>query len=81
MKCIAISCEGTKILCQMEAFKLPNPIHRIKNNFHFSKAQNKRRNMQKYKTIIQSLIHISITLTINYCHSKAEMIPQTYFIP
>ena len=36
MKCIAISCGGTKILCQMEAFKLPNPIPRIKNNFHFS---------------------------------------------
>ena len=81
MKCIAISCEGTKILCQMEAFKLPNPIHRIKNNFHFSKAQKKRRNRQKYKTIIQSLIHISITLTINYRHSKGEMIPQTYFKP
>ena len=58
MKCIAISCEGTKILCQMEAFKLPNPIHRIKNNFHFSKAQKKRRNRQKYKIMIQSLIHI-----------------------
>ena len=62
MKCIAISCEGTKILCQMEAFKLPNPIHRIKNNFHFSKAQKKRRNRQKYKTIIQSLIHTYLSL-------------------
>ena len=81
MKCIAISCEGTKILCQMEAFKLPNPIHRIKNNFHFSKAQKKRRNRQKYKAIVQSLIHISITLTIKHCHSMGEMIPQTYFKP
>ena len=35
-KCIAISCGGRKILCQREAFRLPNPIPRIKNNFHFS---------------------------------------------
>ena len=58
MKCNALSWGGgTKILCQMEAFKLPNPIPGIKSNFHFS-------------TQPQELAHVFLKMYFSKCISQ-----------